>query len=130
DAALALSPDVVLVDHEPLGISGEFRDGLYALKAQCPETKFIFGLRDIMDDEVRIRDLWHKMGVYDALENLYDGIAVYGSPRLYDVVEAYAIPPSVQAKLDYCGYIVRELPAVNGGELRQQLGLAPDERLV
>ena len=50
DSALMLSPDLVIVDHEPLGISGEFRDGLYALKAQCPATKFIFGLRDIMDE--------------------------------------------------------------------------------
>ena len=130
DAALGLAPDLVLVDHEPLGISGEFRDGLYALKAECPATKFIFGLRDIMDDEVRTRDLWHKLGVYDALENLYDGIAVYGSPKLYDVVEAYAIPPWVQAKLHYCGYVARELPAVDGVELRQQLGLSPNGRLV
>src|SRR6059036_1343217 len=78
-AALALAPELVLVDHEPLGTKGEFRDGLYALKAQCPETKFIFGLRDIMDDAANIRALWRELGVYDAFEDLFDGIAVYGS---------------------------------------------------
>src|ERR1051325_3990870 len=130
DAALALAPDLVLVDHEPLGISGEFRDGLYALKEQCPDTKFVFGLRDIMDDETRIRAQWQHMGVYDALENLYDGIAVYGSPNLYDVVEAYAIPPSVARKLRYCGYVVRDLPPGDAAALRQQHGLAQNGRFV
>src|SRR6266576_914581 len=94
DAVLGLEPDVVLVDHEPLGAKGQFADGLAALKAQRPETRFVFGLRDIMDDTVRIRAQWRELGVYEALEHLYDGIAVYGSPALYDVAEAYGIPGS------------------------------------
>src|SRR5947199_8209961 len=125
DAALGLAPDLVLVDHEPLGSKGEFRDGLRALKAERPTTRFVCGLRDIQDDAVHIRALWQEVGVYDALENLYDGIAVYGSPNLYDVAAAYAIPPSVQSKLHYCGYIVRDPPAFDAGALRQRHGL-PD----
>jgi predicted glycosyltransferase len=130
DTALMLSPDLVLVDHEPLGSSGEFREGLYALKAQCPATKFVFGLRDIMDDETRIRAEWQAMGVYDAFENLYDGIAVYGSPGLYDVAQAYAIPESVRSKLHYCGYIIRDLPPADAAQVRQQHGLPANGRLV
>ena len=130
DAALSLVPDLVLVDHEPLGSGGEFRDGLYGLKAQAPGTRFVYGLRDIMDDCAAIRALWQELGVYDAFENLYDGIAVYGSPNLFDVAEAYAIPPSVQRKLHYCGYIVRDLPAGDAAALREQHGLPRDGRLV
>lgn len=111
DVALGLAPDLVLVDHEPLGASGEFREGLWALKEASPETRFVFGLRDIADDPERIRAEWRDMGVYEALEQLYDGIAVYGSPSLYDVAEAYDLPASVQPKLRYCGYIVRDPPA-------------------
>ena len=125
DAVLGLVPDLVLVDHEPLGSKGEFRDGLWALKAKHPDTRFVFGLRDIMDDAARIRAAWEELGVYDALENLYDGIAVYGSPDLYDVAQAYAIPASVQPKLHYCGYVVRARPAVDPGVVRQRLGLPP-----
>src|SRR5216110_1563843 len=125
DAALGLAPDLVLVDHEPLGSKGEFREGLWALKAQHPETRFVFGLRDIMDDAACIRAVWEELGVYDALENLYDGIAVYGSPDLYDVAQAYAIPASVQPKLHYCGYVVRARPAVDPAVVRQRLGLPP-----
>src|SRR6266566_3179345 len=47
DVALGLAPDLVLVDHEPLGHKGEFSDGLSALKAQSPGTKFVFVVRDI-----------------------------------------------------------------------------------
>src|SRR5881394_1300566 len=130
DAALGLAPELVLVDHEPLGAKGEFRDGLYALKEQCPATRFVFGLRDIMDDAAQIRALWQELGVYDAFENLFDGIAVYGSPKLYDVAEAYAIPPSVQPKLHYCGYIVRDLSIPDPGVLRQQYGLPQSGPLV
>jgi predicted glycosyltransferase len=123
DAAQGLSPDLVLVDHEPLGSKGEFREGLYALKAACPATRFVFGMRDIMDDADRVRTAWQELGVYAAFENLYDGIAVYGSRELYDVAEAYAIPASVRAKLHYCGYIVRDLPAVDRALLRRKYGL-------
>src|SRR5438094_1131286 len=130
DAALGLAPDLVLVDHEPLGSKGEFREGLRALKADRPTTRFVCGLRDIQDDAVHIRALWQEVGVYDALEKLYDGIAVYGSRKLYDVAEAYAIPPSVQSKLHYCGYIVRDPPAIDAGALRQRHGLPDNGPLV
>src|SRR5256886_17485574 len=124
DVALGLAPDLVLVDHEPLGAKGEFAAGLRALKAARPDTRFVFGLRDIMDDPERIREQWRELGVYDALEHLYDGIAVYGSPALHDVAEAYAMPPCVRPKLHYCGYIVREPPPrVDPAEVRRELGL-------
>ena len=123
DVALGLAPDLVLVDHEPLGHKGEFRDGLTALKQQCPSTKFVFGLRDIMDDIGRIRGQWRELGVYEALEQVYDGIAVYGQPDLFDVAEAYAIPESVRPKLHYCGYVVRDIPATDPADLRRRYGL-------
>ncbi|TMA00565.1 MAG: hypothetical protein E6J99_04120, partial [Methanobacteriota archaeon] len=116
----ALAPDLVLVDHEPLGRKGEFREGLYALKEESPTTKFVFGLRDIMDGVTRIRAQWRDLGVYDALENVYDGIAVYGSRDLYDVAEAYAIPPSVRSKLHYCGYVVRDGECTDANEIRER----------
>ena len=131
DVALGLGPDLVIVDHEPLGSSGEFRAGLWALKQQNPATKFIFGLRDIMDDPDRIRAAWRQMGVYEAFQDLYDGIAVYGSRALYDVAEAYDIPPSARSKLHYCGFIVRDPPPrLEPAKLREQFGLPPDGRLV
>ncbi len=129
-AAVGLKPDLVIVDHEPLGSKGEFRDGLYALKAASPTTRFVCGLRDIMDEAAGICELWRQLGVYEALEDLYDGIAVYGSPALFDVASAYTIPPSVRDKLHYCGFITREPPTVDPLAVRRELGLPPAGRLV
>jgi predicted glycosyltransferase len=130
EAVLALEPDFVLVDHEPLGSKGEFRDGLYALKAEFPATRLVCGLRDIQDDAGQIRALWRECGVYDALEKVYDGIVVYGSPRIYDVAQAYDIPPSVQSKLHYCGYIVRDPPSADAATVRQRHGLPANGPMV
>ena len=129
-AALGLAPDLVLVDHEPLGRKGEFRDALFALKKESPATKFVFGMRDIMDGVGRIRGQWQELGVYGALEDLYDGIAVYGSRDLFDVAEAYAIPSSVRSKLHYCGYIVRETESADPHAVREQYRLPPSGPLV
>jgi predicted glycosyltransferase len=64
--------------------------------------------------------------VYDAFERLYDGIAVYGSPALYDVAEAYALPATVRAKLHYCGLVVRDPPVVDPRVVRRRYQL-PEE---
>jgi predicted glycosyltransferase len=122
DAALGLAPDLVLVDHEPLGTNGEFKAGLWALKQESPHTKFVFGLRDIMDDPDRIRAEWRELGVYEALEHLYDGIAVYGSPHLFDPADAYDMSESVRRKLHYCGYVVRDPPGADAAAMRRQYG--------
>src|SRR5207248_9297452 len=84
------------------------------------------------DDTGRIRAEWRELGVYEALEHLYDGIAVYGSPALYDVAEAYGIPPCVRPKLHYCGYVVRDVPAVSvdADHVRRQYGVPGSGPLV
>src|SRR5437867_11586377 len=82
DVALGLAPDLVLVDHEPLGSKGEFRDGLCALKAERPETRFIFGVRDIMDDPARIRETRREIGAYGPFHDLHRRLPVDGSPAL------------------------------------------------
>src|SRR5207245_4701401 len=68
DAALGLAPDLVLVDHEPLGSKGEFREGLRALKADRPTTRFVCGLRDLHAEAVHIRALWQGVGLLDVVD--------------------------------------------------------------
>src|SRR5205807_6310880 len=81
-------------------------------------------------DVGRIKGQWRELGVYDGLEQLYGGIAVYGSPALYDVAEGYDIPAAVQPKLHYCGYVVRDPPAVDRHGLRRELGLPSSGPLI
>ena len=130
ETALSLAPDLVLVDHVPLGYRGEFREGLLALRAERPRTKFVLGLRDIMDAPSFTRAQWQGHGEYDALESLYDGILVYGQRDLFDVAVAYGIPPAARAKMEYVGYLVREpVPADREAE-RRALGIPSDAPLV
>jgi predicted glycosyltransferase len=55
---------------------------------------------------------------------------VCGSPRVFDVVQQYELSVTVQSKLHYCGYIVREPPTPSRDEVRREYGLAPSGRLV
>jgi predicted glycosyltransferase len=125
DTALELKPDLVLVDHEPLGYDAEFRDGLYALKAASPSTRFVFLMRDIADDPEWVRADWAGTGALEALDQIYDEVVVYGLPAMYDVVDAYALPPQVSSKLRYCSYIVRDHAAVDAMEVRRRHGVPP-----
>ena len=130
DAAECLSPDLVIVDHEPLGANGEFREGLYALREMRPDATLIYGLRDIMDHPDRIKAQWEQLGAYGTFRSLFDGIVVYGSQRLFDVAEAYDIPEDVRPKLHYCGYMVRDCPTADPAEVRRRYGLPPDGPLI
>ena len=45
-------------------------------------------------------------------------------------MDAYDIPAAVQPKLHYCGYVVRDPPALDPARLRQELGLPPQGPLL
>ena len=101
-------PDIFLVDHAPAGMKGELLPSLAFIRTYMPEVHVVLGLRDILDSPVAVRELWEKQGIYRLLRNHYDDILVYGTPRLFDAVREYALPPLVAARAYYCGYIVRE----------------------
>jgi len=130
DVALGLAPDLVLVDHSPLGFGDEFREGLYALKRRYPISHFVYLMQDIVGDPDHICRQWRNRGIYDALESLYDEVVICGSPRIWDGVSRYQLSAEVQAKLAYCGYIVRDLPVKDQSVVRRQYGLTTTGRVV
>ena len=107
-AAAGFSPDVLLVDHSPVGIGGEIVPTLMRLAAGPDKrTTRVLGLRDIIDSPDHVRATWAKNNVIEILRNGYDRILVYGDRDIFDVVEAYGIPADVASKLHYVGYIPR-----------------------
>jgi predicted glycosyltransferase len=80
-AALAFEPDCAVVDRLPLGLEGELRPALEALRASG--CKLVLGLRDIENDPAEVRRAWGA-DVRDAIRRLYDLVLVYGpdSPSL------------------------------------------------
>jgi predicted glycosyltransferase/nucleoside-diphosphate-sugar epimerase len=123
------APDVVLVDHAPIGMKGELLPALQELRRARPETRVALGLRDIIDEPQRVRATWAEHGIYHALEHYYDAILVYGVPEVMDVVAAYHLSPLVAARTRYCGYLPRARSSVTAATARAAL-CAPYERLV
>ncbi|NIV75087.1 MAG: hypothetical protein GWN09_07385, partial [Gammaproteobacteria bacterium] len=63
----AYGPDVVLVDHMPVGALGELRPLLdHARKMESPPQMFL-GLRDVLDAPEVIQHAWRKLGGYEYL---------------------------------------------------------------
>ena len=114
EVADGYQPDVFLVDHAPLGLEGEALPALVSLQTTRPRCLRVLGLRDIVDDRLRVRRMWTEQGIYQVLRNGYDRILVYGSQAMFDVATEYALPHGVAQRLRYCGYLDRVHGAVTG----------------
>lgn len=103
-AVRSFQPDVMLVDKHPVGVRGELRPALDVLF----ETggRAVLGLRDILDDPASVAEEWSATGVIKEMEHYADRVLVYGDPRVLDLVEEYALPRSLAARVRYCGYVV------------------------
>jgi predicted glycosyltransferase len=99
-------PDVFLVDHAPAGMNGELLSTLALIRNEMPDTRTVLGLRDILDSPAAVRSAWREQEIPELIEHAYDDVLVYGSERLFDVVEAYGFAPSIARRTKYCGYIV------------------------
>jgi len=106
-------PDVVIVDHAPIGMRGEM---LPALRWLAENTRCVrmLGVRDIIDDPASVCAAWTRNGVYDAIASLYDHVNVYGMRDLFDVVAAYSFPAAVAAKTRFVGYVTGAVEADDG----------------
>ena len=108
--AKTFQPKLFIVDKEPLGLKKEVLPTLKWLKRSLPGAKAILGLRDIMDDAATTRSDWDNKGVYQAMEELYSEVWVYGLQDFYDPVQEYGIPQSIAKKMTFTGYIPRRVP--------------------
>jgi len=119
---LTFAPDVLLVDNFPLGSSRELMSVLHELRSR--NTRTILGLRDIVDAPETVRDDWRRQGMYEIIERYYDRIFVYGVPGVMDVAEAFELSPSIAERIDYCGYVTDQKPALRPPEeIEKELGI-------
>jgi predicted glycosyltransferase len=100
-------PHVVLVDHTPLGMRGELRATLRALRRESPATRVVLGLRDILDDEETVLADWAREGVLPMIEECYDRIWVYGTPDVFDPRVRYRFPRAIAERVRFLGYVYR-----------------------
>ena len=129
--ARAFRPDRFIVDKAPLGLKREIVDTLNWLKMELPSCKSVLGLRDIMDSAQTTVEDWRGKGIYEAMEELYHEIWVYGCRDFYDPILEYQMPSSLAAKTYFTGYIPRHIPSPEDVKaVRSELGLRDEEKMV
>jgi predicted glycosyltransferase len=120
-------PDIFLVDHAPIGMSGEILPTLRFFQANG--TKVVLGLRDVLDDPTKVLPVWEKQHVIEAMREFYDLILVYGMSEFYNPVREYGIPPDVGEKTKFTGYVYRPRAVQSLSEVRANLQV-PEGKLV
>ena len=108
--AVTFSPDLFIVDKEPLGLRGEVTGTLKTLRARGVRT--VLGLRDILDDPVLLRKEWDDRGTPRNLEDWYDEIWVFGSQSMGNPLAQLGISDAAMEKMIYTGYLRRAIPSI------------------
>ncbi len=108
NTAKAFEPDLFIVDKEPLGLQGEVESTLRMLRdTECVN---VLGIRDVMDEPVKLTKEWEHKQAFPALAELYDEIWVYGDESMGNPLQGLPLPASVPEKMFYTGYLQRQLP--------------------
>jgi predicted glycosyltransferase len=97
-------PDVLIVDHLPLGAGGELSRTLRHVRKHS-NTRCVLGLRDILQDRESVHRAWSDPDKVDAMRDYYDAVWIYGDPAVYDPVREYGLFDQVAAKVRYTGYL-------------------------
>jgi predicted glycosyltransferase len=97
-------PDVVLVDTDPFGDSGELGPSLEIARAAGGRT--VLGLPDVVDERPAIDLEWRNRGLFERIPDYYDRVLVYGQPDLLDPILDCGFPDDVARLTAFCGYVV------------------------
>jgi predicted glycosyltransferase len=106
--AKAFQPDVFIVDKEPTGFRGEVVPALDYL--QATGCRLVLGIRDVMDEPALLVPEWERKGAKEALARYYDEVWVYGLKDVYQPLRALDLPPEVEKRITYTGYLRRDVP--------------------
>jgi predicted glycosyltransferase len=127
-AAMHFRPDLVLVDKKPCGVKNELARTLDYFKARS-NARIALVLRDILDSPETTIPVWNSHRYSEQIASYYDKVFVLGVPEIFDPRVEYALPPAVSAKTVFCGYLGKRR-ATSRAAMREEAGVAPDERLV
>jgi predicted glycosyltransferase len=128
-AVQSVEPDILLVDHRPLGLKKEVLPTLEWIRDHAPHIRTAVGLRDVVDEPHTVIRDWHNQDIYDALDRLYDTVMVYGDRSVVDITRDYAMPGAVARKVHFTGYLGSGRAKRTRAEVRHSLGVT-SERLV
>jgi predicted glycosyltransferase len=107
ESVLGFGPDLMIVDKRPAGVDGELLETLEALRERRRQTKLVLGVRDILDEAQRTRQVLSDNGSFETIDRFYDEVWIYGPKAIFDTVKEYGFPQSVAGKTQFCGYLKR-----------------------
>lgn len=102
-------PDVILVDHAPLGMSRELVPVLDEIGRGSDRPRLVLGLRDIIDDVGRVDAAWHQDGTWDRI-GVYDEILVYGDEQVTTTASELALAKRAAVPVHHTGYVAPAMP--------------------
>jgi predicted glycosyltransferase len=100
----AFDPDVMIVDHLPLGAARELAETLQLLR-QRHGRSIVLGLRDVLQDRDTVHRVWSDPAHASALRDCYDAIWIYSDPAVYDLVRECPVFDAVADRIHYTGYL-------------------------
>jgi predicted glycosyltransferase len=103
EAFEGFAPDVILVDHMPVGALGELKPLLEAVTRAASRPRLFLGLRDILGSPEANSRVWTDLDAYAYLRH-YDSVLIYGCRDIYDAESAYQLTYSAR-KVTYCNYV-------------------------
>ena len=113
--AASFDPDLMIVDKEPMGLRGELETTLRMLRGRG--TTLIAGLREVMDAPDELKREWDRTDMVHKMADLYSHIWVYGPEVFWNPLTGLDIPPSLERRVTYTGYLDRTgkaAPTIHG----------------
>jgi predicted glycosyltransferase len=118
-------PDLLLVNHIPLGAEGELVPALSASRT----GPRVLTLRGILFDREKTNREYFGPHVGRWIGEQFDAIWIYTDPNIFSLENAYDIPVHLRERIRYTGYLAAPLPFTRA-EIRRKLGIGEDERWV
>lgn len=114
----SFAPDVVVVDHAPIGLAGELLPVFARLDRRASRPRLLLGLREIIDAPERVAADWDRDGVWDVLRHRYDRILVYGDPTVRSTAQELDLDARIGRPVIPVGYVA-------GSTRRADAGVGP-----
>lgn len=117
----SFSPDLLIVDHQLVGLDGELLPVLRRAKARGIST--IYGMREVLDSRSVTEDGWANPDCQWALHEAFDEIWVYGDRNRFDTIAAYPSLEAAGSRITFTGLVQngRSIPVERVGPLPQVL---------
>jgi predicted glycosyltransferase len=123
--ARAFQPDVIFVEHLPLGAQGE----LARIIAETPCLKYMV-TRGVLNETEDLRRLILGGRAHQYLSSHYHRVLVASDRKVFDFSRQYNIAPDIRRKTLHTGYVTERIPGDVTKTTRDDRGLAEGDTWV